>query len=218
MCKKSALIGILFAAERITEGVVGFTLSQVPERLGRRQSALLFLGINLVAQTVIIFCPGYFSRLLGFVLYGIGNIKNSVMYVWLFELVQTKNKAAAVTFLNAFDSSVMVQFGLYVIFVSRHWFYIELVAYSLAIASFMVIWRVIPESPKWLLINGRTMEAHQKFRTIAALNGVKCGIPEDAVFVEQAIAGQLPPEEIDVFNVSISRVNEMLAHSNQNVT
>jgi hypothetical protein len=92
--------------------------------------------------------------------------------VWLFENMHTRNKSSAVTFLNMLDSSTMIVFGLYVLFISRNWFYLELTMYLCGLAAFLFVLAVMPESPKWLLINGRPKEALEQFKTIAQINGV----------------------------------------------
>ena len=43
----------------------------------------------------------------------------------------------------------------------------------LSIISYVVCLLIIPESPSWLLINGRTQEAIAVFNYIGRFNGVK---------------------------------------------
>ncbi len=69
--------------------------------------------------------------------------------------METKNKSSAVTAMNMLDSFTMVGFGLYVLFISKNWLYIEIATYFLSILSFVGILIVMPESPKWFLINGK---------------------------------------------------------------
>ena len=124
LCVTPAIIGLIFTMERITEGVIGLSIVGLTDRLGRRRSALLFFSINLLAQTIIIFCPWYSTRMLGYILYACGNIKNSIFYVWIFEMIETRHKSSACTVINAMDSSTMIGFGLYVLFISKNWLYI----------------------------------------------------------------------------------------------
>lgn len=215
LCMNPAVIGLLFTAERMTEGIMGFFIGPITERLGRKKSALIFLGINLAAQTILLFWPLYISRLAGYILFGIGAMKNSVCYVWLFESMETKNKSTAVTFMNMLDASTMVFFGIYVLFISRDWFHIEITMYCVSICAWLSILLMLPESPKWLMINGRAKEAHDSFKRIAKLNGKESSIPPDAIFIEQALAGHLPAEETSVIEVSFSRVHDLFTqHAN----
>jgi hypothetical protein len=82
--------------------------------------------------------------------------------------------------------------------------------YLLGVTAFLFILLVMPESPKWLLINGRANEAREQFKTIARFNGVPFTIPEDAIFIEQAISGNIPAVNIDVFNNSVAIVAELM--------
>ena len=50
--------------------------------------------------------------------------------------------------------------------------------------SFLVMVFVLPESPVWFLIKGRTPEAIAVFNYIGRINGVSKRIPETAIFVE----------------------------------
>jgi MFS family permease len=139
----------------MTEGIVGLSLAGISDKLGRRKTTLVFLSLNLVAQGIIIFCPWFYTRLFGYILYGCAQIKNSVCYAWLFESMETKNKSSAVTAMNMLDSFTMVGFGIYVLLISKNWLYIEIATFFLSILSFLGILIVMPESPKWFLINGK---------------------------------------------------------------
>ena len=184
MCTASAVVGLIYTMERITEGIWGFTTAGVTDLYGRRKSTLVLLGLNLIAQTIIIFCPSYSMRMLGFIIYGIGNTKNSVCYIWLCELMETRHKSSACSVLNTFNSATIAIFGLYVLFISRDWFYIIFFMYLLGVISWFIILLMIPEAPRWLLINGRTKDALTSFEHISSLNAVEFTISPDAVFIE----------------------------------
>ena len=207
LCTPAAVIGLLFTIERVSEGIIGLSIVGLTDKLGRRKSALIFCSIALLAQTTLIFCPWYYARMFGYFLYALGSIKNSVIYVWLFEMMETKYKSSACTVINALDASTMIFFGSYVLFISTNWFYIELFYYCVGIIAFFSMLTFVPESPKWLIINGRNVEAHHQFEYISKFNKVPCGIPRDAVFIESALAGHIIPHvEAGDFNMSVSRI------------
>lgn len=94
-----------------------------------------------------------------------------------------------------FNSATMVVFGFYILFISRNWEGLILFMYGLSIIAFACIFFVLPESPKFLLINGRANDAHDSLRSIARINGVSYFIPHDAIFIESALAGHLPASD-----------------------
>jgi MFS family permease len=184
LCTAPAVIGLLFTVERITEGIWGFSSAGITDRLGRRKSTLILFGISLIAQTLIIFTSSFTMRLIGYALFGIGNTKNSVCYVWMFELMETRHKSSACSVLNIINSGTMVVFGLYVLLVSRDWFPIELFMWTIGILAYIAMYFLMPESPRWLLINGRKLEALEKYEYIADFNKTEFLIPQTANFQE----------------------------------
>lgn len=219
LCMNPAIIGLLFTIERLSEGVVGFLLYGKTEGHGRKNAVLFFLSINLLAQTILIFCPWYYTRLLGYILYAVGQIKNSAAYAWIFESLETRHKSTAVTAVNMLDASTMGLWGLYILFVSRDWWKLVVCMYSISLINFFVIFFVLPESPKYLLIKGKPNEALESFEYISKFNGMKeCPITKDAVFIESALAGHLPPQDKEEFNTSIARVNELFSNAVANLS
>lgn len=156
---------------RITEGCVGIMLSGITDRIGRRKSAQIFLLVNLLAQAVIIFVPTYYGKLLGYIIYACGNTKNSIAFVWMFELVETKYKSACCSAINVVDTLTMVVVGFYILFVSRNWFPIEFAIFVVSLINYACMCFLMPESPKWLLITGRVDKAITEFNYIAKVNG-----------------------------------------------
>jgi len=146
----------------------------------------------------------------GYIIQGVSMNKNSIVYTWLFESIETCHKSSALTALNMYDSSTMVLLGVYALFISRNWQGLVLTMYALTFVAFIVIYLVLPESPKYLLIHGRINEAHESLKAIAKLNGVEYTIPPDAVFIEQALAGHLPVDhKEDINNISQSLLNAL---------
>jgi len=177
LCVNPLAISMLFCLLKILEGVSGFALSSVTDRWGRRKSALIFLGISLVSQAMMLLMSSYSARLIAFILMGVSNSKNSVLYVWLFELVESKSKPAACTMLNLIDASTMVVFGLYLLFVSKHWFPLYFGTLCVTSIAFTLIALSMPESPKWLLINKTQKEAIEQLNYIGRFNKSSASLP-----------------------------------------
>ena len=133
--------------------------------------------------------PTYYGKLVGYMLYACGNTKNSISFVWIFELVENKYKSACCSTVNTVDTLTMVVMGFYILFVSRNWFPIELAYFCVSLVNYICMLLFMPESPKWLLINGHTDRAIAEFNYIAKVNGSSNRIPETAQFIEAALAG-----------------------------
>jgi len=71
VCVNPAIVGLLFTAERLSEAISGWFMVGRTDVLGRRRGVIAFLGLNILAQTILIFCPWYYSRMAGYILYGI---------------------------------------------------------------------------------------------------------------------------------------------------
>ena len=146
--------------------------------------------------------------MLGYILYAFGNIKNGVFYCWVFELIETRHKSISCSVVNALDSCTMIVFGLYVLFISKNWIYLELFFYSLGILAYIVILFFMPESPKWNLIHGRNHAAHKELNYIATVNKVPFSIPSDAIFIESVLVGHKPEN-----NINTNIINSASRHS-----
>lgn len=171
---------MIYTLMRMTEGVFGLLLAGIVDRIGRKKSAQLFITISLIAQSIIIFTPSYYGKLFGYMLMGCATTKNSISYVWIFEMVESKHKSWCCSFVNSVDTLTMVVTGLYILFISKNWFALEFSMWLIGIGNLILISCFMPESPKWLLITGQISEAIQQFNYIAAFNHSSNRIPENA--------------------------------------
>jgi hypothetical protein len=135
----------------------------------------------------MIFVPNYWVRLFMFVLMGLAQLKTNVCYSWLFSLVHSSNKASVCSFLNAFDTITLAVSCFYFQFISREWYGLYLTMTIIGTISYFILVLVIPESPRWLLVQGREQDAIKAFNTIAKLNFSKNRIPLQAQFAETLI-------------------------------
>ena len=132
--------------------------------------------------------PNYWVRMFSFAVMGFMQLKNSVCYTWLFSLVHSNHKQAVCSFLNAFDTLTLFVTCVYFIFISKEWFYLYLFMTVLGTVSFIVIFWIMPEAPRWLLINGKQEEAISTFNSIARFNRSSSRISPQSVFIEYVLA------------------------------
>lgn len=188
MCTSAASIGFMITAYYIGFSVGGLFFT-MPDNLGRKVSLIFGLLLACISQTVMIFVPNYWVRFAMFGLSGLSQIKNSVSYVWLSECTSKPYKSRAFTTINVFDALPMVITCLYFMLISKNWIHLSLffccLSYLALVAAF-----ICPESPRWLLIKGRSTEAITALNKIAHMNKVPGRIPTSAVFVEDLASTQ----------------------------
>ena len=94
----------------------------MPDKLGRKLTMVLNYGVHLVAQYVILLNPSYTARLIGLIFYGLAQLKQSVVYVWMAELVPARNSTSVTVSLTSFDAGSLGIICLYFLLVSPDWF------------------------------------------------------------------------------------------------
>lgn len=158
---KLALLGTVYFIACFCGGLV---LVSVPDRIGRKPSFLIFSSIHALAQFVALYCTNYWVRVGAMGTMGFFFARNSVCFNWMFELISTEDQSMANAAINTWDAATgLVVCGFYLT-IERDWRPIYAMYSYLGLISLAVMAVLMPESPQWLLINGRKKEA------IAALN------------------------------------------------
>ena len=107
-----------------------------------------------------------------------------------------RHKVAASTCLNMGDFGTVLMVGVVFRFITPDWAPLFRTLYYLSLVGFVMSLILCPESPKWLLLQGRQKEAIRVLNKIAGLNLSQNRIPEDAEFIEAAIAKNLQNTEM----------------------
>ena len=94
------------------------------------------------------------------------------------------------------DFGTILIVGIIFCFVSPNWSPLFKSFYFASLIGFLMIAAFCPESPKWLLLQGHQKEAIRVLNSIASLNRSPDRIPEDALFIEAAIAKNMQNTEI----------------------
>jgi len=132
----------------------------------------------------MIFVPAYEARMVAFILFGLTMLKACVPYIYMTELVPPRNTASTSVTMTSFDSATMLVFNVYLLTISRDWMPLMILMAILAVFANIFALIFIPESPAWLLAQGRDDEAIDAFNAIAKFNGVSARIPHGSVFFE----------------------------------
>ena len=172
----------------VTAYFVGIVLNvcyvNLPAKLGRRKSVIAGSIVACISQTLIIFVPNFFVRTASFFVLGLSQIKLSQSYLWISDMVPMRNKSFAFTCMNIFDASPMLVSCAWYLFISRDWFPLNfgmlVITWIAAILAFFV-----PESPKWLLVKGRKIEAVTGLNRLASCNKSAFKLDANKMFEEE---------------------------------
>ena len=160
----------------------------MPDRIGRWKTHATFGTISLIAQVTLLSVPLYWVRLPAMVLLGSMMIKNSLAYIWGFELTHSKQKSFASSTINLVDFSNAAVAGCFFLFVDNDWYPLYSTWVGMSAAAYIALLLFCVESPKWLLMQGRTREAIDALNYIAWFNGSPNRISYDTVFVEAKLS------------------------------
>ena len=103
----------------------------------------LFLGVlfapSIYFLATIIFLWGFFN-----------SIRTNVNYVYMMELMPTKNQSFVGTFWNCFEGMINLAATFYLMKVSTNWFNFTAIGLIFQVFSCCTVW-FLPESPSYLL-------------------------------------------------------------------
>ena len=189
-------INLIFVLYFVTFGFAGMICFPVIDKFGRRKTHLVVSTVHMCAQAIIIFANTLPGKAIGYCLQASCMTKNSLCFTWLFEFMTKEKKSAANSALNILDFLVMIVAGSYFLFVSRETMPLLIGYYSTTlILGWLITTLFIPESPKWLLLQGRRTDAIKSLNYIAKVNGSAHRIAENTQFVECVIAQNMENNE-----------------------
>ena len=171
MCTPLTQISLMFMWYFVGT-IAGISLAVIPDRIGRKKSVIGGMAVSLVAQTVMIFTPSILIRSICFFVMGFSNLKNSQSYVWASESVPFKSRSKVFTIINVVDAMPTLITGGFYILIARDWFTIYAINVAVSYSALLLA-LVCPESPRWLLYNGRQKEAIDALNYMAWFN--RCG-------------------------------------------
>ena len=150
------MTNLLVTVYGISFALGGILFYHIPDQVGRLASFKLFNTPNLVSQLVILFVPSYWAKVFGFFLFGFTSTKTSLSYVYLNEFMHSRDKSFASSCINFVDVAGSAVAGCFWLFVERDWHSLYVGIVSITTMGYIFVLYVSAESPRWLLLQGRT--------------------------------------------------------------
>ena len=167
--QRSSIASAVFAGEFFG----GFLWGPISDRYGRRRSYLFSLLSSALLGLASAASTGFFMLVSLRFLVGVGVAGISVPFDILIEMVPREWRSPMGLYVQGFWSlgSVYVASSAWLIVESLGWRWLTVLSsFPLLIALFCYPW--LPESPRWLLDQGRVDEAQAVIDRIARVNGV----------------------------------------------
>jgi MFS family permease len=185
VCANKAHTNTMLMPYYVGCGLAVFLFLRMPDQLGRKKTMVINLAVQLYAQFMAIYMPTYTARFIAYTLFGLTQLRATVVYAWVSELVESKYVAGVNSSLTAFDSATLATVCFFLLFVSKDIQTLFFVMAILASVALLICQFYMTESPKWLISIGQTKEAIKIFNYIAGMNKSKNRIPLNAKFKEE---------------------------------
>ncbi|XP_063925688.1 beta-alanine transporter [Zophobas morio] len=154
-------------------GLIGnYLFGYIQDGIGRKPSFFIYLFIQSVFGMATAFATNFtawtiFRMGVGFTVPAI----LSTPYVLAIEIVGPRHRTLVTILVNIAYSLALVALAI-IVWVIREWHLLAL-ATTVPFLSLFLHWWLLPESPRWLLAQGRVREAEQILIQMARINGKK---------------------------------------------
>ena len=161
----NAQTGLLGSAVLIGYMIGAFLGGTLGDLIGRKNVMIYALAIYCVASLFAAFSPSWHFLFWARIVSGVGTgAEATIIAPYLSEFIQSKYRGRYVGSLSGFFAFGFVfaaLIGYFIVPASREGWRIVQIITALPIVMVLWWWRVLPESPRWLIQKGRTSEAER---------------------------------------------------------
>ena len=131
----------------------GVVLFFTPDLCGRKISLTFTAVLSAIASAVILFVPNTAAKSAGFFVIGFAHNKNSVSFTYCWELFPVKHQDIAITALGFYDTGNIAFSCAFVLLTGLPMQTYMIINFTLGVAGLILFILLVPESPKFLLMN-----------------------------------------------------------------
>jgi len=171
VCDKKYLTELDTSSFMAGKLIGAFVLGLISDVIGRRKVFFSSILLLIVSGVLAYFAPWYSLYLIARLMAGIANSGTTLAgYILALELVDPEHRPIPGIIwhvVNAIGNFFLLAFAYYI----REWYNLML-AITIPSVFFLFYWKYLPESPRWLLLQGRHKEAREIIEQAARVNGV----------------------------------------------
>ncbi|KAG9450149.1 hypothetical protein H6P81_010114 [Aristolochia fimbriata] len=180
----------------------------VSDRYGRRKGFLTTAFITSVAGFLSAFAPNYNSLIILRCLVGVGLGGGPVLSSWFLEFIPAPSRGTWMVIFSAFWTvgTIFEASLAWVIMPKLGWRWL-LVVSSLPSSMLLLFYNVVPESPRYLCMKGRTTEAFHLLERVARVNRTK--LPPGRLVSDHNMGNAIPMENTVLLSVEDHEADEV---------
>ncbi|XP_068638869.1 organic cation/carnitine transporter 7-like [Aristolochia californica] len=188
--------------------VGAYSWGVVSDSYGRRKGFLTTAVITSVAGFLSAFAPNYTSLIILRCLVGVGLGGGPVLSSWFLEFIPAPSRGTWMVVFSAFWTlgTIFEASLAWIIMPKLGWRWL-LVLSSLPSSMLLLFYNVVPESPRYLCMKGRTAEAFQVLEKVARVNQKK--LPPGMLVLDHDTGNPIPMESIVLLSEEVHEADKV---------